>query len=62
LKQSVEEFGRFSYESDVLDNLLARNATNLFGIPIYDSKLYIGAGSVCKYGVYVGFRMHNEEV
>ena len=32
LKQSLEEFGRFSYESDVLENLLARNAANLFGI------------------------------
>ena len=31
LKQSVKEFGRFSYESDVLDNLLARNAAKLFG-------------------------------
>ena len=34
LKQSLEEFGRFSYESDVLENLLARNAANLFGITI----------------------------
>jgi hypothetical protein len=31
LKQSLEEFGRFSYESDALKNLLARNAANLFG-------------------------------
>ena len=34
LKQSLEEFGRFSYESDVLENLLARNAAELFGITI----------------------------
>ena len=34
LKQSLEEFGRFSYESDVLENLQARNVANLFGIPI----------------------------
>ena len=34
LKQSLEEFRRFSYESDVLENLLAKNAANLFGIPI----------------------------
>jgi predicted TIM-barrel fold metal-dependent hydrolase len=34
LKQSVEEFGRFSYTPDVLENLLARNAAELFGIRI----------------------------
>ena len=34
LKQSLEELGRFSYVSSVLENLLARNAANLFGIPI----------------------------
>ena len=34
LKQSVEEFGRFSYKTDVLENLLARNAAELFGIMI----------------------------
>ena len=34
VKQSLEEFGRFSYKPGVLDNLLARNAANLFGITI----------------------------
>ena len=34
LKQSLEEFGRFSYESDVLENLLAKNAAKLLGITI----------------------------
>jgi len=34
LKQSVDEFERFSYEPGVLENLMAKNATELFGIPI----------------------------
>jgi predicted TIM-barrel fold metal-dependent hydrolase len=34
LKQSLEEFGRFSYESDVLENLLAKNVAHLFDMPI----------------------------
>ena len=43
LKQSPEEFRRgfFFYKLGVLDNLLAKNAAELFGIPTYDSKLYI---------------------
>jgi hypothetical protein len=28
------EFQRFSYKPDVLENLLARNAANLFGMKI----------------------------
>ena len=34
LKQSVDEFKRFSYEQEVLENLMAKNAAELFGIPI----------------------------
>jgi predicted TIM-barrel fold metal-dependent hydrolase len=34
LKQSLEEFTRFSYEPDVLANLLAGNAAKLFGMKI----------------------------
>lgn len=34
LKQSLEEFRRFSYKPEVLDNLLANNAAELFGIQI----------------------------
>jgi predicted TIM-barrel fold metal-dependent hydrolase len=34
LKQSLEEFRRFSYKSGVLENILAKNAANLFGIKI----------------------------
>lgn len=34
LKQSLEEFRRFSYKPEVLDNLLWKNAANLFGIKI----------------------------
>jgi predicted TIM-barrel fold metal-dependent hydrolase len=34
LKQSVDEFERFSYEPGVLENLMAKNAAELFGIPI----------------------------
>ena len=34
LKQSVKEFGRFSYEPGVLENLLARNAAELFEMTI----------------------------
>jgi predicted TIM-barrel fold metal-dependent hydrolase len=34
LKQSLEEFRRFSYKPGVLENLLAKNAENLFGIRI----------------------------
>jgi predicted TIM-barrel fold metal-dependent hydrolase len=34
LKQSLEEFRRFSYKPDVLDNLLAKNAAHLFSITI----------------------------
>ena len=33
LKQSLEEFRRFSYKPSVLENLLAKNAATLFGIP-----------------------------
>jgi len=32
LKQSVDEFGRFSYEPGVLENLMAKNAAELFGM------------------------------
>jgi predicted TIM-barrel fold metal-dependent hydrolase len=31
LKQSLEEFQRFSYRPDVLENLTGKNAANLFG-------------------------------
>jgi len=34
LKQSLEEFRRFSYKPEVLDNLLWKNAADLFGIKI----------------------------
>jgi predicted TIM-barrel fold metal-dependent hydrolase len=34
LKQSLDEFRRFSYKPDVLENLLAKNAANLFGMKI----------------------------
>jgi predicted TIM-barrel fold metal-dependent hydrolase len=34
LKQSLEEFRRFSYRSEVLKNLLSNNAMNLFGIKV----------------------------
>jgi predicted TIM-barrel fold metal-dependent hydrolase len=34
LKQSLEEFGRFSYKPEVLENLLWKNAAELFGITI----------------------------
>ena len=34
LKQSLEEFRRFSYKTSVLDNLLAKNVAHLFGMPI----------------------------
>ena len=34
LQQSLEEFRRFSYKPDVLENLLAKNAANLFGMKI----------------------------
>ncbi|MDI6810666.1 MAG: amidohydrolase family protein [archaeon] len=34
LKQSLEEFRRFAYKPGVLDNLLAKNAANLFGMKI----------------------------
>ena len=34
LKQSLEEFRRFSYKPEVLENLLAKNAAELFGIKI----------------------------
>jgi predicted TIM-barrel fold metal-dependent hydrolase len=34
LKQSLEEFRRFSYNLGVLENLLARNVAELFGIAI----------------------------
>jgi len=34
LKQSLEEFRRFSYKPGVLENLLAKNAATLFGILI----------------------------
>lgn len=34
LKQSFEEFGRFSYEPGVLDNLLGKNVAELFGMTI----------------------------
>ena len=34
LKQSVDEFGRFSYEPGVLENLMVKNAAELFGVPI----------------------------
>lgn len=34
LKQSLEEFRRFSYKSEVLENILAKNVANLLGIKI----------------------------
>ncbi|KAF5431174.1 hypothetical protein C5S36_11205 [Candidatus Methanophagaceae archaeon] len=34
LKQSVDELERFSYEHGVLENLMAKNAAELFGIRI----------------------------
>ncbi len=34
LKQSLEEFRRFSYETEVLENLLWKNAAELFGLNI----------------------------
>ena len=34
IKQSLEEFRRFRYEPDVLENIMAKNAANLFGIKI----------------------------
>jgi predicted TIM-barrel fold metal-dependent hydrolase len=34
LKQSLEEFKRFSYKSEVLENLLWKNAAELFGITV----------------------------
>ncbi len=34
LKQSLEEFGRFSYKPEVLENLLWKNAAEFFGITI----------------------------
>jgi predicted TIM-barrel fold metal-dependent hydrolase len=34
LKQSLKEFKRFPYNPDTLDNLLANNAANLFGITL----------------------------
>jgi predicted TIM-barrel fold metal-dependent hydrolase len=34
LKQSVDEFERFSYKQEVLENLMAKNAAELFGIRI----------------------------
>jgi predicted TIM-barrel fold metal-dependent hydrolase len=34
LKQSIEEFRRFSYEPGVQENLMAKNAAELFGIRI----------------------------
>jgi predicted TIM-barrel fold metal-dependent hydrolase len=34
LKQSLEEFRRFSYKQDVQENLMAKNAAELFGIRI----------------------------
>ena len=34
LKQSLDEFRRFSYKAGVLENLLAKNAANLFGMKI----------------------------
>jgi predicted TIM-barrel fold metal-dependent hydrolase len=34
LKQSLDEFRRFSYETEVLENLLWKNAAELFGVRI----------------------------
>jgi hypothetical protein len=34
MKQSIEEFRRFRYEPEVLENIMAKNAANLFGIKI----------------------------
>jgi hypothetical protein len=34
LKQSLVEFQRFSYKPEVLENLLANNAANLFNIKL----------------------------
>lgn len=34
LKQSVDELERFSYEPGVLENLMAKNVAELFGILI----------------------------
>jgi predicted TIM-barrel fold metal-dependent hydrolase len=34
LKQSLEEFRRFHYQPEVIENIMAKNAANLFGIKI----------------------------
>lgn len=34
LKQSLEEFRRFHYRPEVIENIMAKNAANLFGIKI----------------------------
>jgi len=34
MKQSIEEFRRFHYEPEVLENIMEKNAANLFGIKI----------------------------
>jgi predicted TIM-barrel fold metal-dependent hydrolase len=34
LTQSLDEFRRFSYKPGVLENLLVKNAANLFGMKI----------------------------
>ena len=34
LKQSLEEFGRFHYEPEVLENIMYKNAASLFGLKI----------------------------
>ena len=34
LKQSLEEFRRFHYQPEVIENIMAKNAGNLFGIKI----------------------------
>jgi len=34
LQQSLEEFRRFSYKPDVLENLLAKNLADLFGMKL----------------------------
>jgi predicted TIM-barrel fold metal-dependent hydrolase len=34
IKQSLEEFRRFRYEPEILENIMAKNAANLFGIKI----------------------------
>jgi len=57
LKQSLEEFRRFSYNRYTGNNLLVKNAVTLFDIRIWDSKLYIGTGAVWYNNRGYGFKL-----